>query len=342
MHAPNHLAEPLLAAGHLDHHERFDTLFRKGTANGADGEAIPYAFDEPITCPVGELRRFLRMPTAEDGHSRSELKYRQRRFNEMSKMHTSKHLHPVPFSSRSFLKKLLFAILFVVLFMAATWHKMSAVAAVAHGAPAAAAAHGEPAAGGEAHGSSASGSASASGHGSSAGDAAAEEAHGSAGAGAAHAAAAGGHHDTSFTDGQATIVVVVFLIAMTLFFEWAKDYAEETVPREMRPVLSQIFSEFTVLGFMAMVTYFMIQANVLATFSNAIYHDPEHLVHLCAFRPPFALQATTVQATTLPPSPLHPRASPHEPPPKSLPTSPFRARLDSPPPPTRLPALSKV
>ena len=76
------------------------------------------------------------------------------------------------------------------------------------------------------------------------------------------------------------MIIVAFLIAMTLGFEFAKDMAEEAVPREMRPVLGQIFSEFTVLGFMAMVTYFMIQANVLAAASSLVYHDPEHLVHL--------------------------------------------------------------
>ena len=76
------------------------------------------------------------------------------------------------------------------------------------------------------------------------------------------------------------MIIVAFLIAMTLGFEFAKDMAEEAVPREMRPVLGQIFSEFTVLGFMAMVTYFMIQANVFAAASSLVYHDPEHLVHL--------------------------------------------------------------
>ena len=76
------------------------------------------------------------------------------------------------------------------------------------------------------------------------------------------------------------MIIVAFLILMTLGFEFAKDMAEEAVPREMRPVLGQIFSEFTVLGFMAMVTYFMIQANVLAAASSLVYHDPEHLVHL--------------------------------------------------------------
>ena len=87
-------------------------------------------------------------------------------------------------------------------------------------------------------------------------------------------------HPPGEVDAQSTVIIVAFLIAMTLGFEFAKDMAEEAVPREMRPVLGQIFSEFTVLGFMAMVTYFMIQANVLAAASSLVYHDPEHLVHL--------------------------------------------------------------
>ena len=44
--------------------------------------------------------------------------------------------------------------------------------------------------------------------------------------------------------------------------------------------LQQIFSEFTILGFLAMVTYFMIQANVLGALSTLVYGDAEHLVHL--------------------------------------------------------------
>ena len=98
--------------------------------------------------------------------------------------------------------------------------------------------------------------------------------------GDAPAGAHGAHHETGEVDAQSTVIIVAFLIAMTLGFEFAKDMAEEAVPREMRPVLGQIFSEFTVLGFMAMVTYFMIQANVLAAASSLVYHDPEHLVHL--------------------------------------------------------------
>ena len=42
----------------------------------------------------------------------------------------------------------------------------------------------------------------------------------------------------------------------------------------------QIFAEFTVLGFLAMVTYFMIQGNLLGSISLLVYQDDEHLIHL--------------------------------------------------------------
>ena len=58
----------------------------------------------------------------------------------------------------------------------------------------------------------------------------------------------------------------------------------------MKDVLMQIFAEFTVLGFLAMVTYFMIQANVLGFISRLVYHDSGHLVHL--FEKARALTAT--------------------------------------------------
>ena len=258
------LAEPLLAGGVVrktsegsvskrlsssghrieSHRHRHEAVYRKGTAL-REREKVAYDFKSPVAFPVGEMREFVAGPSSvENPESAEELAHAQQRFNEMSKMHHASHLHPVPHSVHELLHQLALAAAFVFLFMTSTW---SSAHAKAHG-------------GGEEEEEGGGG----------------EGAHGGDESAGAH----GAHHETGEVDAQSTVIIVAFLIAMTLGFEFAKDMAEEAVPREMRPVLGQIFSEFTVLGFMAMVTYFMIQANVLAAASSLVYHDPEHLVHL--------------------------------------------------------------
>ena len=41
-----------------------------------------------------------------------------------------------------------------------------------------------------------------------------------------------------------------------------------------------MFGELTVLGFIALCTYFMIKGGLIEWASLKIYHDPEHLLHL--------------------------------------------------------------
>ena len=48
----------------------------------------------------------------------------------------------------------------------------------------------------------------------------------------------------------------------------------------MQAILQAMFGELTVLGFIALYTYFMLRLGVLEWISLQIYHDPEHLIHL--------------------------------------------------------------
>ena len=63
----------------------------------------------------------------------------------------------------------------------------------------------------------------------------------------------------------------------TLLFETLKNAAEREIPREMRPVLGQIFAEFTVLGFLGVATYFLTQMELLQAWSRLVYGDDERL-----------------------------------------------------------------
>ena len=67
---------------------------------------------------------------------------------------------------------------------------------------------------------------------------------------------------------------------MTLLFEKLKSMAEHETPPEMRPVLAQIFAEFTVLGFIAMCSYFLVQSKLLEQISESIFAEPERLQEL--------------------------------------------------------------
>ena len=51
-------------------------------------------------------------------------------------------------------------------------------------------------------------------------------------AGGEHGGGHGHHGDTMWEDSQASLVIVVMLIALTLLFEYTKDWAEEAVPAQ--------------------------------------------------------------------------------------------------------------
>ena len=130
------LVQPLLAAAehgardqqskHQDAHHKYETLFKAGEAKGAEGEMVAYDFVSAVTCPVQEMRKFLQGPTDHDRISKSELKYRLKRWREMKKMHESKHLYPIPFSFRDKCQKVLCALVLILGFMVPTWTSMTA------------------------------------------------------------------------------------------------------------------------------------------------------------------------------------------------------------------------
>ena len=70
------------------------------------------------------------------------------------------------------------------------------------------------------------------------------------------------------------------LVAVTILFEKGKEYAEEHVPPLMQNVLEALFGELTVLGFIALFAYFLLELGIFAALSVEIYGEPTHLVHL--------------------------------------------------------------
>jgi len=98
---------------------------------------------------------------------------------------------------------------------------------------------------------------------------------------AEHRRALNGHHHVDpQLDMQVTLGICVLLISITIVFEEVKHYMEHTCPPMMTKILEAMFGELTVLGFIALCTYFMIKLGLIEFASNLIYHDPEHLLHL--------------------------------------------------------------
>jgi|TARA_B110001469_G_C9560057_1_gene277815 hypothetical protein len=102
------------------------------------------------------------------------------------------------------------------------------------------------------------------------------ETHATQGGGVHH----GGRGDTTFLDLQSTIAIVTMLITVTIVFEKAKHYLEHNVPPMMSAVLSALFGELTVLGFIALYAFFMLQTGVISAVSILVYGDSEHMLHL--------------------------------------------------------------
>ena len=104
--------------------------------------------------------------------------------------------------------------------------------------------------------------------------------HGGDHGGADHGGEHGGHHNHIAIDLQVSLGIVAGLVAVTILFEKGKEYAEEHVPPLMQNVLEALFGELTVLGFIALFAYFLLELGIFAALSVEIYGEPTHLVHL--------------------------------------------------------------
>ena len=74
------------------------------------------------------------------------------------------------------------------------------------------------------------------------------------------------------------VVIALFLILATLAFEWMKDTLEESVSEDLEVILEKLFGELTILGFLAMVTFFLTQTGVLQEISEHVFGEEEELI----------------------------------------------------------------
>lgn len=70
--------------------------------------------------------------------------------------------------------------------------------------------------------------------------------------------------------------IMTFLALVTVAFEKVKDFLmEEVANHDTKPVITGLFSELTVLGFLSLVTFVVSQINVLEQISGAVFGEGE-------------------------------------------------------------------
>jgi len=75
-----------------------------------------------------------------------------------------------------------------------------------------------------------------------------------------------------------TIVVgiVLFLILLTILFEYSKEYLEESSSRNMKPIVESLFGELTVLGFLSIFTFVVTKAGFFMRLGEHLFGPERH------------------------------------------------------------------
>ena len=78
----------------------------------------------------------------------------------------------------------------------------------------------------------------------------------------------------------ATIVAILsFLIAVSVIFDLGKEAIEEEISPELKPMLTAMFGELTVLGFIGIVLFFTFKLSVIQDLNESLYEE-ENAVRL--------------------------------------------------------------
>jgi len=74
--------------------------------------------------------------------------------------------------------------------------------------------------------------------------------------------------------------MIVSLIVLTIIFEKGKHELEHGRTDSQKLVINALFGEVTVLGFIALITFFLIKFGLFSYLSQTIYDSPDHALHL--------------------------------------------------------------
>ena len=82
------------------------------------------------------------------------------------------------------------------------------------------------------------------------------------------------------TDMEVILVICMILIFLTMFFEWLRHFLTKNIPHMMSNILTALFGELTVLGFIAVFTFFLMASGFMHYMSSLIYHEGDRLIEL--------------------------------------------------------------
>jgi len=100
--------------------------------------------------------------------------------------------------------------------------------------------------------------------------------HGDAGGHGGH----GGHGSGNFGDEEMALLLMLALIFLSFLFEESKHHIEKRADEHKQIILQALFGELTVLGFIALLTFFLMDSGAFSFLSRRIYGDEDHLLHL--------------------------------------------------------------
>ena len=79
----------------------------------------------------------------------------------------------------------------------------------------------------------------------------------------------------------AAFLSLTFLAVVTILFEKGKEKVVELASRSLRPIITSLFSELTVLGFLGLVTFLITKTSLLPTLSVELFCDGKACWHVC-------------------------------------------------------------
>ncbi|KAK7234323.1 hypothetical protein SO694_0020200 [Aureococcus anophagefferens] len=78
----------------------------------------------------------------------------------------------------------------------------------------------------------------------------------------------------------AVVVFITFILLLSVCFELGHEHLRETTPEAFQPILTSLYSELTLLGFIGLLMFTIFKAEYLHTMSTRIFGEPEEIQEL--------------------------------------------------------------
>ena len=95
--------------------------------------------------------------------------------------------------------------------------------------------------------------------------------------------------------GLVILVVLTLIVLISVVFEKAKEYALDESTKSTKPIVNALFGEMTVLGFIGLVLFVVVQTEALNTISDSVFNEADTL-QVCGKRRRNAHAAKRIRA----------------------------------------------